>query len=259
MPETIAPTQESTIEAQSRRWLTLVMVVVSVSGVVTLAIVALLAGRPTGDAAFERVKYVFATILPLLASWVGTILAFYFSKENFIAATQSVSDLSKTIAGMDKLKAIPVRDKMKPISAITFEQVPTGDESNRKLSDLLKKYSTTERIIILDDKSVVRFLIYKSMVERYLSRIATGTATPPPGVSIQDLSLKDLLDSDAQMRRLFEQSFGFVPASATLGDAKQVMDKIDKCNDVFVTQSGSPSEPIIGWITDNTIMENAKI
>lgn len=259
MPDTAAPTQESTIEAQSRRWLTLIMVVVSVSGVVTLAILALLAGRPTGDAAFERVKYVFATILPLLASWVGTILAFYFSKENFIAATQSVSDLSKTIAGMDKLKAIPVRDKMKPLSAITFEQVPMGDEPKRKLSDLLNKYSIIERIIILDEKSVVRFLIYKSMIERYLSKIATGAAATPSGSTIQDLSLKDLLDSDAQMRRLFEQSFGFVPASATLGDAKQVMDKVDRCNDVFVTPTGSPSEPIIGWVTDNTIIENAKI
>jgi hypothetical protein len=33
----------------------------------------------------------------------------------------------------------------------------------------------------------------------------------------------------------------------------------DKCGDIFVTQTGNSSEPIIGWITDNTIMENAKI
>jgi hypothetical protein len=207
----------------------------------------------------ERVKYVFATILPLFASWVGTILAFYFSKENFAAATQSVSDLSKTIAGMDKLKAIPARDKMMPLSAITFEQVLTGDESKRKLADLLKKYSTTERIIILDDKNVVRFLIYKGMVERYLSRIATGAATAPAGINVPDLTLKDLLDSDAQMKHMFENSFGFVAASATLADAKLVMDNIDKCGDVFVTQAGKSSEPIIGWITDDTIMENAKV
>ena len=258
MPETIAPTQESTIEAQSRRWLTLAIVLISVSGVVALAILALFVGSPTGEAVFERVKYVSATILPLLASWVGTILAFYFSKENFVAATQSVTDLSKTIAGMDKLKAIPVRDKMRSLSAMTVEQVPTGDESKRKLSDLLKKYSTTERIIILDDKNVVRFLIYKSMVERYLSRFATGAAAPPHGRKIEDLTLKDLLDSDAQMKQLFEHSFGFVAAKATLGDAKQEMDR-DKCGDIFVTQTGNSSEPIIGWITDNTIMENAKI
>lgn len=260
MPESTTPNQESAVEAQSRRWLTLIIVAISVSGVVALAILALILGHPKENVdVLDRIKLVSATILPLLGSWVGTILAFYFSKENFMAATQSVSDLSKSVAGIDKLKSVPVRDKMKPLSAITVEQVPAGDEIKRKLSDLLTKYSTTERIIILDEKSVVRFLIYKSMVERYISRIVTGVATPPAGVDIKDLSLKNLLDSDPQMKQLFEHSFGFVGASATLADAKLVMDNIDKCGDVFVTQTGIANEPIIGWITDDIIMDNAKI
>jgi hypothetical protein len=259
MPDSSAPAQESTLEARSRRWLTFVVVIISVTGVVALGVTTLVVKSPGTNDPFEKVKYVSATILPLLASWVGTILAFYFSKENLMAATQSVTDLSKAITGIEKLKSIPVREKMRPLGAITFEQIPGGDESKVKLSDLLKKYANTERIIILDEKKAVRFLIYKSMVERYLSRIATAAVASPQGVGIGDLALKHLLDSDAQMRGMFETSFGFVGATATLADAKQVMDKIAKCQDVFVTETGDSKEPIIGWVTDNTILENAKL
>jgi hypothetical protein len=116
-----------------------------------------------------------------------------------------------------------------------------------------------ERIIIFDDKNVVRFLIYKSMVERYLSRIATDPALLRSGVAIVDLTPKPLLDSDPQTRVVFETSFRFVRVDATLADAKQVMDKTSKGQDVFVTQTGDSKKPIIGWVTDNVILENAKV
>ena len=250
--------QESTIEAKSRQWLTLVVVVISVCGVVALGVVGLVSRTAAADP-FDKIKYVSATILPLLASWVGTILAFYFSKENLAAATQSVTDLSKALSGMDKLKAIPVREKMRPLGAITTEQVPNGNEATLKLSALLAKYASLERIIILSEKNVVRFLIYKAMVERYLSHVATNAVAPPQGVTVPDLTLKHLLDSDAGLRTLFQTSFGFVRSDATLADAKRVMDNIAKCQDVFVTETGNSSDPIVGWITDNTLLENAKV
>ena len=259
MPDSNGVVQESTIEAKSRQWLTFVVVVISVCGVVALGVVGLVSKTAATADPFERIKYVSATVLPLLASWVGTILAFYFSKENLVAATQSVTDLSKALGGMDKLKSISVREKMRPLGAITAEQVPNGNEATLKLSALLAKYSKFERIIILSDKNVVRFLIYKSMVERYLSQMATNPAAAPQGVAVADLTLKHLLDSDAALKTFFQTSFGFVRSDATLADAKRVMDNISKCQDVFVTETGNSSDPIVGWITDNTILENAKV
>jgi hypothetical protein len=260
MPDAPSPAQESTIEARSRRWLTFVVVLISVCGVVALGVTAI-AVRSTGtNDPFEKIKYVSATILPLLASWVGTILAFYFSKESLMAATQSVTDLSKTLTGLDKLKSISVREKMRPLGAITFDQVAKGGESKLKLSDLLKRYSGMERIIILDEGKAVRFLIYRSMIERYLSRILTDpNLLPQGGLQAADLTLQHLLESDADTRTLFETSFGFVKEDATLADAKQVMDKIPKCQDVFVTATGARNVPLIEWVTNNTILENAKL
>jgi hypothetical protein len=244
------------IEDTSRRWLTYAVVVISIAGVIGLSIVVLLS-KQTGN--LDTAKFVFSAVLPLLATWVGTILAYYFSKENFMAATQSVTELARTVTSAEKLKAIPVKDKMRPLAMIAYEQVKPGDEDGKSLTDLLKKYANLERIPILDSSLSIRFLIYKSMIDKYLSRIAQGVAALPAGKSATTLTLKDLLDSDPSLKFLFENSFGFVALSATLADAKRVMDQIDKCSDVFVTQNGTKSEAIIGWITDNTITENAKL
>jgi len=89
------------------------------------------------DKRAETTKYVFGTLLPLLGTWVGTILAYYFSMENLAAATQSVTDLAKTVTAMDKLRAVLVRDKMRPLAKSIIETVKPGDETNVKLVDLL--------------------------------------------------------------------------------------------------------------------------
>lgn len=244
------------IEDTSRRWLTYAVVAISIAGVIALAIIVLLS-KQNGN--LDTAKFVFSAVLPLLATWVGTILAYYFSKENFMAATQSVTELARTVTSADKLKAIPVKDKMRPLSMIVYEQVAPGDEDRTSLADLLKKFANLERIPILDTALSIRVLIYKSMIDKYLSRIAQGVAALPPGKTAATLTLKDLLDSDPSLKSLFENSFGFVALSATLADAKRVMDQIDKCSDVFVTQNGTKSEAVVGWITDNTIAENAKV
>ena len=81
---------------------------------------------------------------------------------------------------------------------------------------------------------------------------------------ITNLTFKDLLgfvEADPKLKGIFESSFGFVAVSDTLADAKREMERVAKkmsCNDVFVTQNGKPDEPVLGWITDNTIVENLK-
>lgn len=261
MPEAQNSDQESSLEGTSRRFLTFFVVSISVLGVLALGVVSIII--PSGTTAnvdrFDRIKFVMATILPVLASWVGTIMAFYFSKENFLAATQSVTELTKSITGAEKLKSISVADTMRSRDKITFEQIPPGQESATKLGDLETKYSSLERILIMDQNFVMRYLIYKSMIDRYLSGVATGAVTLPQGTKSTELTLKDLLSWDPQTKTMFEKSFGFVGSNATLADAKLVMDNIEKCGDVFVTQTGKANEPVLGWVTDNAIAENSKV
>ena len=70
------------------------------------------------------------------------------------------------------------------------------------------------------------------------------------------------MDSDSKLKDIFQKSFGHISEDATLADAKRAMETVAKttpCNDVFVTKTGQMNEPIIGWVTDNTIAENMKV
>ncbi len=95
------------------------------------------------------------------------------------------------------------------------------------------------------------------MVDRYL---ATYQLSQVPGAgAAAALTLKSLLDSDVNKNKIFENSFVFVSQDATLADAKLKMEALKNCNDVFVTMTGQREEPLLGWVTDNTIAENSKV
>src|SRR5713101_3697494 len=105
MPDAIAQNQAPAASPRERVYLTEIVAGFSLVGITSLAAIVLYKDRSP-----ETVRYVFASIIPLLASWMGTILAFYFSKENFMAATQSVTDLTRTVTGIERLKTISATD-----------------------------------------------------------------------------------------------------------------------------------------------------
>jgi hypothetical protein len=104
-------------------------------------------------------------------------------------------------------------------------------------------------------------VVHLSTIQKFISNTATD------GKEVTDLSLGALI-SDTNFKSVFENSFGLVAETATLGRAKAVMDnlsqKIDKeikagCYDAFVTKTGDDKEPVLGWITNDIINENAKV
>ena len=54
-------------------------------------------------------------------------------------------------------------------------------------------------------------------------------------------------------------SLAFVSMQSLLADAKQAMEKIKGCQDVFVTENGKQSQPVKGWLTNVDIAKNIKV
>jgi hypothetical protein len=71
---------------QARSTLAYVVLSISIVGIVVLA--GLTISRDAQEA-----KNVFNVVLPVFASWVGTILAFYFGRENFESANREVRSI----------------------------------------------------------------------------------------------------------------------------------------------------------------------
>jgi hypothetical protein len=176
-----------------------------------------------------------------VASWVGTILAFYFGRENFEAANASVKKL------IDRLS--PEQRASQPVSAVmrtaaqttSIQFSATKGEADHTLAEvraLLK--GDVSRLPVLDSAGKPLFLLHGSSVDRYL-------ATPNPDTH----TLKQLLDS-GNCRTELGPNRGFVTVAEkdTLATAKSRMEAVPSCQDIFVTADGTNGQRLLGWITN---------
>ncbi len=119
------------LEARSRTALHIVywaLAAVTVLGFTGIACAALIAENGTK---FTGVKEIISMILPVLGAWIGTVLAFYFSRENYITAAE------KNAAVLNhRLLVIPMTDVMIPIEKAGV-LITDDSEDKIKLKDRL--------------------------------------------------------------------------------------------------------------------------
>ncbi|SHF57456.1 hypothetical protein SAMN05444008_109189 [Cnuella takakiae] len=248
-----------------------VLVCTGVLGTLGIALVLVVLFRK-GDTAAETdqmvdnglkvLQFVFASILPLLGTWLGTILAFYFSKENFTAANESVRSLVDKITSDKKLASIAVKDAMIPltrIEAYTVRYDSPDLAATILVKDMLQflQHINRNRLVLLTSKDQARMVIHKSIITEFAAMNAANFET---------CTLKDMQEQGSErIRKILANSIAFVSLSATLQEAKKRMDernaggKEEICQDVFVTASGGSDEPVLGWITEVEIAKNSVV
>lgn len=240
------------------------------SGAIILALIVASCFALWGDVSkFAQVKELFAVLLPVIGTWVGTVLAYYFSKENFEAASRSVNELvGRVISTDEKLQELKVSDIMLQPKDFTPMIVENHEAYQKtKILELLNLMAKTssERIPFLE-KGTLKFifLIYRTTVERFLLGYRNGVIKLKDSAKTEDkdLTIKDMFDSDFQLAKEISAvtSIGiFLPVSATLAQARQKMQDNTLCQDVFITKTGSKDEAVEGWITDYIIIEKAEL
>lgn len=76
------------------------------------------------DAVWRTAQLLLSALLPLFGTWVGTVLAFYYTKENFEAASKGTLDLVRAVS--QRLRSIAVAEKMMSRERIIAERVDAG-------------------------------------------------------------------------------------------------------------------------------------
>lgn len=215
-----------------------------------------LAGMYTASNAqtLAGVKDILSIILPVIAAWVGTVLAFYFSRENYVAAAEN----NAAILGLSmdqKLNTISASDVMIRIDGDGADVFKTDSaEKDIKLkTELLDqqflKYNRN-RLPILDTKGLVRYVIHRSIIDKFISTKALA------GGFTQNETLEDLTKDDDN--KSWITAHGSVSSNAKLGEVKSKMDSDPKCADIFVTEDGTPRTRAIGWVTNIALLEKLK-
>lgn len=215
--------------------------------VIALAALVVAAIEPSNRAA--NVKDILALLLPVIGAWVGTVLAFYFGRENYAAAAQSTEKLL-ALTLEQKLEATKAAEAMRPVDKITA--LRADDDAAVKLKDdmLAKMTEAKSRLPVLSSLGVARYIVHRSVIDRYIATRALA------GESIDDLTLKHLVDQP-EIKAVIS-AFAVIAPGDSLALAKHKIDADPKCLDVFVTEGGDRAKPILGWITNNAVLELAK-
>ncbi|UCE36703.1 MAG: hypothetical protein JSW00_14480 [Thermoplasmata archaeon] len=213
-----------------------VTIIFSIAAITTLALIAIVSDQ-------ANTMTVFNIMLPMFATWVGTILAFYFGRENFESANEQVQKMVDRITPEQRAKA-PVTSIMRRLNITTHYQIPKGkDDKDVKLSELKDKLmpiNITRLPIIYSDKKP-KYMIHESSIDKYIS---TGGK--------QDDTLEKFVTTQKKEGFEFGLNKGFIVVSeeTSLSVAKRKMEEIPPCQDIFITKEGSPDEPLTGWISN---------
>jgi len=219
-------------------------------------------GSSGNSGAGEIADKVFNTILPVLAGWVGTVLAYFFSAQNLerTSATldKAVIAVGQGGGGPPTQPSDPVYGKMIKVENIKKKQDLTSKNLGQiRLLDLQREFQGAEpdppasRLVFLDGGKF-RYLMHSSVLNAFLvSQLvsAAGQSVTGQPTAVGDLTLQNLVDDPESLRQI-SKLVAFVSGSATLADAKAAMDAIPGAQDIIVTKTGDAAGEVIGWLSN---------
>ncbi|MDW9681841.1 hypothetical protein [Sinorhizobium meliloti] len=258
MPETpVSPAENQAADFRARLGMRLVLW--STTALVILAAIVVI-GAFLSDEKGEVLRtsqLLLSSLLPLFATWVGTVLAFYYTKENYQTATQGTLDIVRTVG--QRLASTQVQDVMMSRGAIISQTVPAGGLDATPLSEIEQKFasigsngSRISRLHLFDQNDRSIAILHRSV---WSEMLVAGLKNKPP-IDVANGTLGELtkLPYPSAVGGTFEEfitkTVAFVAINRTLAEAKSQMEAKPGCQDVIVTQTGSASEPVRGWISN---------
>jgi hypothetical protein len=199
---------------------------------------------------------VMGSTLPLYGTWVGTILAFYFSRNAFEAASSATARNATVFQQVrsDLVSAAPPDNKLANISlkALANGLVFSQDDTKKPLQEVLDDLNSKSRyrtIVVNKTNETTKTyvdLVYKVNVSAFLEQRQQGTTQP---------TLQNYLDWRKAQGDQAQPMVVFLPETATLADADTKIKETLGCRDVIVTTDGQKTSPVVAYVTDNDINE----
>jgi hypothetical protein len=197
------------------------------------------------DGAAAAAEKAFNAILPVLAGWVGTVLAFYFSSAN------QESILESTIGrGPGKLPPASEAVSTKMIAALSIfgtQDLKKVAPETIRISDLRKTFSeplpNNAKVtrLFFTENGVFKYVLHSSTLNAYIADV--GPSAADSGTLADLLKIQKIVDEISKL-------VVFVAGKATVGDAKKALDRVSGAQDVIVTATGNATEPMLGWMSN---------
>ena len=186
----------------------------------------------------EAAGRVLNSTLPLYGTWVGTLLAYYFAKENFDSAAENTIKLSQI--------SLPTQSNTLEsilVSAVISNRFYFEKDRNKDIRLVKQELTDAERrrLPILGQQDNLEFLAYYQDLDAY--------DTSNLGKKLNDF-IRDLPDKNKPVV--------FIGKDITLAKANEERKKNPDCRDIFVTDNGNKDGKVIGYLTDFDIDKYSK-
>jgi len=218
-----------------REWLGIIVIVISI---VALGFVGykIVASQDT-----ENSKFVYSSLLPLVGTWVGVVLAFYFGKENYEAASKRYEKIIDKLSP-DILDDVAVNQIM--ISKKTMVSKKWSDVKDKTVKDVINFLFdiNKSRLPILDDNGSVKYIVHSSLLNKPFKDVKN---------KIQSA------DTSEKMSEFVQKHSGIVDLiilnkeDEILENVRKTMSSKPNCKDVFIENNNSE---LVGWLTDTLIL-----
>lgn len=262
-PTTAQTTQEGIVsnekkDARNREDIALAVLIASIVAVFALSVTVIWSAN--SEKRQEAAQNVMSSTLPLYGTWVGTILAFYFSRNAFEAASSATDrNLAVFQQGRNELvSASPPDNKLAniPLKALANGLIFSCDyKPERLLQEIVDELNDKNRyrVIVVDANTKVYVdLVYRINASAYLTQQPQSGETSQSSVISSTLTLQDYLNWQKEQG---DQVVVFLPETATLAEADTKMKETSSCKDVIVTTDGKETSPVVAYVTDNDINE----
>ena len=244
--------QDSRTMMKYRWWMALIIIAISNLVLLTVTIVLMKTDREEGG------KTAFNMLVPMVGTWIGTVIAYFFSSDNFQRASDSMNKMMGQVI-QDKLTSIKVKDVMiarANMTAVVLQPDDDGAKVNLKTEILDRFNDTVTRMPVFTDKDVTKYIIHSNEVFQFVTaKTLAQTATAPFDVSKP--TLKEFLDTNKNAD-FVSKTIAYIALDATLADAKAKMDAIPDCQDVIITDTGDADKPVRGWLTNIQIIKKMR-
>lgn len=180
---------------------------------------------------------IFSAVLPVFATWVGTVIAFYFTNESYRQAAQATREAAEGVES----KQPRVTERMIPYEKISKIEMERAKVRTVMIADIVAKMQQpVTRVIIFDKTRQPVFVIRRRRIpNEWLKNPTTHT-------------VDEYLNLENGANAIDATQFGYVPQTATLDEARTAIREANSV-DVFVTATGQKTEPVLGWLTDTQV------
>jgi hypothetical protein len=225
-----------------RRSLAPLVIGIGTAGILIVALSVLVAINYGRTAPLDPGIYlgVFSSVVPVFATWVGAVIAFYFTNESFRQATQSTNALR---GGDADSGPITSAERMIPFDKVTklVLGAPTKRDGENVPADIAAISMDMVRDLFSD--TITRVIVFDA--QRQPKLIIRSKLDDRTDATIADYLKRSQNGADAV-------NFKALPTTATVADGRRLL-QLYNVTDLFITDHGTLEEPAKGWVADDKL------